>query len=1018
MPPEVQDVNTTERQELHRNTRPYDRDELLNLQHQAVIRRHTRKQLFKFNLWNPGARNNKLINTSNVFSDSQDIRVCLLNPCSACNKALVIRDFIIDHTLDVLALTEVWGLTDSVIADLLPAGYEIVYNLRNDGRRGGGVAVISRTELKVKTVSSYSQKSFDAILVKLSTASKVINISVVYAPASKVTATAHNQFLEEFSPVLLTDLCVLNNLLILGDFNYHVNNDKDIYACKFLELLDSCGLKQNVNFPTHRRNNTLDLVISREDEPLPCNISSDASVSPDHFAVLFSLPLSAPRPHSERIISRKWRNLDLSKFKEDLQSSDIQAVLEVTDVSEAVTTYNNVLSSLVDKHAPIYERTVQVNKTAPWYNERIRQAKRNRRKAERKWRKTHKECDRVEFRSQCNIVDRELKQAKSQYYHTQLSGTTNQKDVYKITNGLLFGKQEKKLPTHDTVDELADRFADYFVNKIVTIRNGLCRDLPDRISDSSKSIKSFLSEFDPATETEIKKLINKSASKSCDLDPIPTWLLKQCTTELLPVITHIVNLSLSTSNVPSDLKKAYVTPLIKKALLDPEVLKNYRPVSNLAYISKLIERVVANRLNEHLLKNGLHECLQSAYKRMHSTETALLRVQNDLLMGVDADGGAILVLLDLSAAFDTIDHDILCKRLQNLGVVGAALAWFRSYLNGRRQYININGKRSQPRDLPFGVPQGSVLGPILFTLYTSPLGDIARKYGLRFHLYADDTQLYITFRPADPASLKCSLTTIRQCIDEIRTWMWENLLKLNGDKTEILIITTGKYKQHSFVDSVSIDGANIIPAEKVRNLGAVFDRTLNPEAFINSKCKSLWYLLRNISRVRRSLTIDSTKTIVQAYITSRLDYCNCLLYGAPAVHLNRLQKVQNYAARLVMLVPKRNHITPVLAKLHWLPVNRRVDFKTLMYTYKSLNGLAPEYLAELLHLYTPGRPLRSANHHLLDVPNFRLDTFGRRAFMVAAPVLWNSLPTTIKTSDSLDIFKKRLKTHLYQQTFL
>ena len=582
---------------------------------------------------------------------------------------------------------------------------------------------------------------------------------------------------------------------------------------------------------------------------------------------------------------------------------------------------------------------------------------------------------------------------------------------------MLFGNTEEKLPTHESAEELADKFAAYFVDKIVTIRNGLCNDISGHNDDPVNPVTSLLSEFEPATEQEVLKLIKKSASKSCDLDPIPTWLLKLCTDQLLTVIAYIVNLSLSTSTVPPELKLAYVTPLIKKVLLDPEILKNFRPVSNLAYISKLIERVVANRLNDHLSQNGLHECMQSAYKQMHSTETALLRVHNDLLMGVDADGGAILVLLDLSAAFDTIDHHILLRRLRNLGITGSALAWFRSYLYQRRQSVTIHGRRSKPRDLPFGVPQGSVLGPILFTLYTSPLGDIARKYGLKFHLYADDTQLYITFRPADGSSFQLSTETLCKCIEEIRVWMWKNLLKLNGDKTEILIVTTGRYKRHTFVDSICIDGAAIIPTDKVRNLGAIFDRSLNPEAFINATCKALWYNVRNIGRVRGSLTLDATKTLVQAYITSRLDYCNSLLYGAPASHLYRLQKVQNYAARIVMKIPKRNHITPVLAKLHWLPVRQRVEFKVLLYVYKALHGLAPIYLTELLHQYIPTRSLRSSTQHLLEVPSYRLDTFGGRAFATAGPVLWNALPGAIKTAASVDIFKKQLKTHLFQQTF-
>ena len=196
-------------------------------------------------------------------------------------------------------------------------------------------------------------------------------------------------------------------------------------------------------------------------------------------------------------------------------------------------------------------------------------------------------------------------------------------------------------------------------------------------------------------------------------------------------------------------------------------------------------------------------------------------------MALDSDGGALLVLLDLSAAFDTIDHETLFRRLEDLGVHGSAHSWFRSYLSGRKQSVYINGTKSAPHNLPFGVPQGSVLGPLLFTLYTIPLGEIARKYGLLYHIYADDTQLYIAFRPKDKASTSDIIIKIQNCFSEIKTWMSENLLKLNGDKTEFLIMTLKKHQHNIEVEYLELDSVRIYPSESVRNLGAVFDNLLN-----------------------------------------------------------------------------------------------------------------------------------------------------------------------------------------------
>ena len=186
-----------------------------------------------------------------------------------------------------------------------------------------------------------------------------------------------------------------------------------------------------------------------------------------------------------------------------------------------------------------------------------------------------------------------------------------------------------------------------------------------------------LDSFTEVSEDDIRKIIHSSPTNSCALDPIPTWLLKKCEDELIPVLSLIVNTSLSCAEFPKELKRAFLTPLIKKIILDVEILKNYRPISNLSFLSKLIERIVRVQLVNHLDKNGLYEVFQSAYRQLHSTETALLRVQNDILQAVDSRGSAILVLLDLSAAFDTIDHETLIRTLDAYcGIKGDSLKCF------------------------------------------------------------------------------------------------------------------------------------------------------------------------------------------------------------------------------------------------------------------------------------------------------------------------------------------------------
>ena len=420
-------------------------------------------------------------------------------------------------------------------------------------------------------------------------------------------------------------------------------------------------------------------------------------------------------------------------------------------------------------------------------------------------------------------------------------------------------------------------------------------------------------------------------------------------------------------------------------------------------------------------ENNLDEEFQSAYKARHSTETALLRVQNDILLALDDKKGlgVFLVLLDLSAAFDTIDHTILLKLLTDiLGVDGTALDWFRSYLTGRSQQVVINLVKSALHILLYGVPQGSVLGPILFCIYILAVGHIIRKHGFKFHTYADDTQIYISFDIKSPQSAAQKLRDLEACIAEIKLWMTAKKLKLNDSKTEFLIITTPYYRKMFRDLTLKIGDVSVASVSSAKNLGVIFDQFLGMKPQISSICKASYYQLRKIGSIRKFLTSDATAYLVQSFVTSRLDYGNSLLFGIDSASLDKLQRLQNTAARIVSLTKKFDHITPVLKSLHWLPVKLRIKYKIILLTFKALNDLAPSYLNSLLDVkkVDPTKIVtRSMTKGDLNKPSGRLVSYGDRAFSVAAPRLWNHIPDEIKSITSLALFKKSLKTLLFRE---
>jgi hypothetical protein len=559
-------------------------------------------------------------------------------------------------------------------------------------------------------------------------------------------------------------------------------------------------------------------------------------------------------------------------------------------------------------------------------------------------------------------------------------------------------------------------FSKAFSAKVEKVRSATSSAEPYEFDDGVQC-RSKLDNLDYITEEDVTHLVLRAANKNCGLDPAPTWIVKTFVTDLAPFIANLINVSTHTGQFPSSQKCAIVTPILKKATLDPNDLNNYRPVSNLSFLSKILERSVYERLNFYLKDRDLMPENQSAYRQHHSTETVLLDVMADAFVASDSGKVTLLGLLDQSSAFDVVDHSILLDRLYNkFGFDGSVLQWIRSYVTGRTQYVNYNCSLSETTSVLYGVPQGSVLGPILYLLYTSEVSSVVQRFGFKVHAYADDLQIYDSCYPVHASRLVLRLS---ECIKAVQDWMSTNRLCLNPSKTELIWLTSSRKLHHCPMDEVQLCGSVVKPSLQVRNLGVILDSAMTMIPHVNKIIGLCYFHIRQLRNIRRSLTADATHALVRALIHSRLDYCNALLIGLPEYMFTRLQSVLRAAARLILKVPSRVGVLERMkSELHWLGFPERVTYKVAVMTFKSVRGHAPTYLTKRFTLVSdmPGRKqLRSASNNLLEPPVSKTLTIGTRSFYHAGSTVWNDLPGQMRMYGlSLYCFRKELKTVLFR----
>ena len=524
----------------------------------------------------------------------------------------------------------------------------------------------------------------------------------------------------------------------------------------------------------------------------------------------------------------------------------------------------------------------------------------------------------------------------------------------------------------------------------------------------------MLTSFELCTDDEIRKIIKSSGIKVSPEDIFPADVQTKSIDVLIPYLTKVVNLSISTGSFEG-LKHAAVRPLLKPDDVDPEKLSSYRPISNLTFLSKLVERVVLSRLQNHMDAINFKCDNQFGYKKNHSTETLLIKLLNDILVGLDASSGVVLILIDLSAAFDTVNINKLINILHSqLNISGVALKWFKSYLKNRTQRVLVGNSFSDPVELSFGVPQGSVLGPILFNIYITCLSTVFLTSGFQTMSYADDNSGYQVFSLSSEQSMFTE--HIPDLLQNISCWMEEYFLKLNQDKTKIIVFGSKNFQSNLVNSTVTPHSGKIIKiVDAVKYLGVRLDNRLTMKPHINKVTSNCYRVLRKIKSIRSFITQDQCETLINASVTSRLDYCNSLLFNLSWNNcVGKLAKVQRYSSKIILRKGRRQGLpyNIRLDILHWLPVEKRIAFKVLMIVFKCLHNKAPKLLSSTLLVRTTGR--FSHTNMLYTNLFYATSSFGNRAFIYYAPRLWNSLPNDLRQVDTLLSFKKKLKTYLFE----
>lgn len=930
------------------------------------------------------------------------IKIGLINPRSLRTGHEEFVVALMKHDIDILAVNETWLRQGEEETAPILSGYHFRHVPRPPGLRGrgGGVGFYTKRSISTRVLKHPITDSVEQMWLGITIHSKKIAIGTAYRPPWLSVQI----FIDALSDTI-SSLSWYDHVILLGDFNINYFNSLDNSFLLLKDFLSSFGLCQHVAEPTHftSSSETLLDIICTDVNVVRVWVDHIPTLS-DHALVACELNFPKIKSPPKAVYFRPIKDIDLDQFNSIMASIDWNA-LSMGNVNEITNNLTYNLLEVFDYVAP--KKLVFVkHKSYPWITYNIRLMMKRRDEAHRKARSTKRPAKVAYYNELKSIVERAIQIERDTYFKTYVSSNQRYpRTMWRhLKENVNFKRTNDTLPTSLCDPDGINR---HFLN--VPGDNLVAESLLDFYN--TNKFGSSIFKLQTVTERDVTQAIRELRSNATGIDDISLDMLTLSFHHISGTLTTLVNKSISSSTFPSMWRDAVVRPIPK--IPSPLEFKDLRPISILPCASKILEKVICRQLVDYLERNDILPTLQSGFRRHHSTATALVSVLDDVLHAQDDGKVTIMVLLDFSRAFDAINIGLLLAKLRFYGFEEAVVSWFASYLQDRHQIVEIRNERenlirSRRSPVDRGVPQGSILGPILFSIYS---GDVIKSIrNCRYHIYADDIQIYLSFKPNE---LEKSLYLINNDLERIFNWSESNALVLNPNKTKYIIL--GSRHQVQLVKnkglSLEINGSRIEGVCEIRNLGLILDENMRFESHVSNIVRTCFYRLKVLYRIRDCLNEKLRIVLCETLILSKFNYVDVVI-GPRLLERTKksIQRVQNACARYCFYVPRRDHVTSYLNRASILKMENRRRLHLATMLFGVIKHGVPTYLVEKL-VWTrdvnTAHSTRSSQYALI-LPMHRTAAF-RGSFKYAATKCWNNLPPPLRNLTTKSSFKKQYK---------